>query len=122
MAEQLGLTKALERVKSCLKCAGGKKPETDAEALLNQTQPKSSTQSSTRGGFTAQFELPYKREDIFKELTSKDQPLGLSSQNVNLTIERPGRLLNEPVCALCPAEGRRDPGSHSHLRSRLDHL
>lgn len=42
------------------------------------------------GGFTASFLLPFKREDIYKELARRDKPLGLTSPYVTVQITEGG--------------------------------
>mmetsp|Transcript_59411 Transcript_59411/g.98479 ORF Transcript_59411/g.98479 Transcript_59411/m.98479 type:complete len:265 (-) Transcript_59411:118-912(-) len=56
----------------------------DAAALLASGTLRSSLRPWK--GFTATFDIPYKREDVFTELLKKHDPLGLTAPNVKLTV------------------------------------
>jgi len=84
-------------LKACRKCTG----KSDAQALLEQSDPKSSASPTAERSFSATFDLPFQRDDVFSELVNTNQPLGLSSQNVKLFIQRQGKSPNAPVSVGC---------------------
>ena len=68
-----------------LKCLSKPASEEGAELL---EKGKSEKKRSGGRGFKASFVLPFRREDVFAEVMHAEQPLGLTSPNVTLTIEK----------------------------------
>ena len=69
-----------------------KEEEGDGEdaksGLLGPRALKSDEADVGKGGFAFAFPLPFKRDDVFKELISATKPLGADSDNLALTLVR----------------------------------
>jgi len=80
-----------------ISCLGSSSPET-AE-LLEQQKGQSDKPGAARG-FTASFVLPFRREDVFAQIMHAEQPLGLTSPNVSLSMTPPASA-DKPVAVGC---------------------
>jgi hypothetical protein len=69
--------------------ARGRRP---SHLLLEERAARSDGGGPSQRSLSVEFELPFKRSDVFAELMAPKAPLGLSSGSVTLKLLKPGRV------------------------------